>query len=75
MENSIKIGKTSDSLSKLERLCMKKAKEMSKSIDFSGEMVVSFWTKDFPELIGLCKFTKEPDGTIVYDIDFSQSTL
>lgn len=71
----IRIGKTSDCISQLESLCIVKAEEMSKTIDFSGELVVFFWTEDFPELIGMCKFSKESDGTIVFDIDFSQSTL
>ena len=75
MENNIKIGKTSDSVSQLESLCIEKAEEMAKTICFSGDMFVSFWTEDFPELIGLCRFSKESDGTIVYDLDFSQSTL
>jgi len=36
---------------------------------------VPFWTADFPELIGVGKFQRGQNGKIVYDLDFSESTL
>lgn len=46
-------------------------------MDFSvqSEIVVPFWTEDFPELICTGTFHKNSLGEIVYELDFSESTL
>lgn len=36
---------------------------------------VSFWTKDFPELIGVGKFTSDENRNIIFVLDYSESTL
>ena len=43
MENNIKIGKTSDSVSQLESLCIEKAEEMAKIYMEEGVNNVSDW--------------------------------
>lgn len=74
---SIKCGKTTDSFEKLKFLCQEEARSLSKSIEVSfGEVIsVPFWTSDFPELICVGDFKRLENDSIVYDLDFSQSTL
>jgi len=76
-EISIECGKTTDNFEKLEMLCKEEAKKLSETIDFSNLEVVSvpFWTSDFPELICVGSFSRNENGLIVYELDFSQSTL
>jgi len=73
----IKCGKTTDSFDKLEMLCKEEAKKLSETIEFSNLEVVSvpFWTSDFPELICVGSFSKNESGLIVFELDFSESTL
>ena len=51
--------------------------ELKTKMDFSvqSEIVVPFWTEDFPELICTGTFHKNSLGEIVYELDFSESTL
>ena len=51
--------------------------ELKTKITFStqSEIVVPFWTKDFPELICTGIFSKNSLGEVVYELDFSESTL
>jgi len=46
-------------------------------MDISEQMAVSvpFWTSDFPELISVGEFRRNSDGTVVYELDFSESSL
>lgn len=74
---SVACGKTTDTFETLKTLCEEKAKDLSRSIDFSLQSTVEvpFWTENFPELICVGKFTKDENGKISYKLDFSQSTL
>jgi len=74
---SIKCGKVTDSFEKLEMLCKEKAKNLSETIEISNSEVISvpFWTSEIPELICIGNFSKSEGGSIVYELDFSQSTL
>ena len=73
----IKIGKTSDSFEKLEMLCRCESEKLV--IKFSNQGIenieVIFWTNDFPELICVAKFSKNKNKELIYELDFSQSTL
>lgn len=58
-------------------LCKKEADKLLKTIDVSSQSTISvaFWTVDIPELICIGNFSKEKDGGVRYDLDFSQTTL
>jgi hypothetical protein len=77
MEQQEKVGKLSDNLDELTKLCNKRAKQIAKTITLNNceTKEVSFWTGDIPELICIGKFTKGINGEIAYSLDFSQSTL
>ena len=74
---SISCGKTTDSFEKLQKLCRDEAEKLSKTITISnqGKISVPFWTSDFPELIGVGKFRRNESGSIVYTLDFAETTL
>lgn len=74
---SIKCGKTTDGFEELKMLCEKEADKMLETIDVSYQSIVcvAFWTADIPELICIGNFSKEKDGGIRYNLDFSQTTL
>jgi len=76
-EISIECGKTTDSFEKLEMLCKEEAKKLSETIEISNSegISVTFWTSDIPELICVGNFSRNENGSIVYELDFSQSTL
>lgn len=76
-EISIHCGKTRDSLEKLKMLCKEEAEKLLTTIDVSNGAIINvpFWTADFPELICIGKFQRDKNGKIVYDLDFSESTL
>ena len=76
-ELSIKCGKVSDSLEVLKSICMEKSEELKAQINETNqsEVTVVFWTEDFPELICVAKFKKDNNGKVVYELDFSESTL
>lgn len=75
MEKQVSVGKVSDSMEKLTNHCKEKAALLAKSMSNNTEEIVTFWTGDIPELICVGKFSKSTDGKIVYNLDFSQSTL
>ncbi len=75
MEKQIKVGKVSDSMETLKKLCNVKAEQMAKSMNITNKMEVTFWTGDIPELICVGKFKKDADGKVTYNLDFSQATL
>ena len=60
----IKCGKVRDGFDALTTLCEKEAQKL-----------VSFWTKDFPELIGVGRFTSDENRNITFVLDYSESTL
>ncbi|MCL1937044.1 MAG: hypothetical protein FWF52_01445 [Candidatus Azobacteroides sp.] len=74
---SIECGKTTDSFNKLEMLCKKEAKKLSETIEIPNLEVISvtFLTSDIPEVICVGGFSRSESGLIVYELDFSQSTL
>ena len=83
----IKCGKVRDGFDALTTLCEKEAqntslceKEAQKlctqlDIQPNTTVEVSFWTKDFPELIGVGKFTADENRNITFVLDYSESTL
>ena len=76
-ELSIHIGSVNDSFESLQAMCNDKSNELLKSIELSvgEEMEVVFWTSDFPELIGVSKFTKNESGLLTFSLDYSLTTL
>lgn len=76
-ELAIHCGKTTDSFEKLKSICEKQANELKTKITFAtqSKIIVPFWTKDFLELICTGVFSKNNLGEIVYELDFSESTL
>lgn len=76
-EISVKCGKTTDSLEMLQSICEKKAKDLQKTLNIPADesLAVVFWTEDTPELIGVGYFSKTQDGTVKYELDYSESTL
>lgn len=79
MDNEISVhcGDVHDSIEELQELCRKEAEKLLPVMDFSSsdEITVSFWTKDFPELICVGRFYKKDGKSISYDLDFSETTL
>ncbi len=74
---AIRSGKETDSFDKLKELCEKEAEKLVKTIEVSDGAVVRVpcWTKDVPELIGVVRFERGKDGSVVYTFDASESTL
>ena len=74
---NIKCGTTEDSFDALKQQCEKEAKKLLETIYLSTQptAIATFWTADFPELIGVGKFYKDENGAVRYDLDFSESTL
>lgn len=73
----IRCGKETDSYDKLEELCEKEAEKLAKTIKVSDGAVVKVpcWTNDTHELICVVRFERGNDGSVVYTIDTSESTL
>lgn len=75
----VRCGKTTDSMEKLEKICKEEAEKLAKTIDLSKGNAISvpFWAPEpgFPELICVGKFSRDKSGKIVYELDFSESTL
>lgn len=74
---SIHLGKHGDSFEDLQLLSEKEAKSLCSTLNLSvGEKKeVSFWTGGIPELIAVASFEKKLNGEVIYEIDYSQSTL
>ena len=77
VEYSINVGKGSDSFDTLKRLCKEKADALVESFSDQEveDVVVTFWTEGFPELICVAQFSKNENKEVVYNLDFSQTTL
>ena len=73
----IKCGKVRDGFDALTTLCEKEAQKLCTQLDIQPNNTVegSFWTKDFPELIGVGKFTADENRNITFVLDYSESTL
>ena len=76
-ELSVKCGKVSDSFEDLKSICKEKSENLKNQIDIPHQstVTVAFWTEDFPELICVGHFKKNEKEEIVYDLDFSETTL
>ena len=76
-EMTVHCGKVTDSMEMLESLCREEAEKLLATLDVpEGRQVeVPFWTKDFPELIAVGKFSRDKSGKVIYELDFSQSTI
>ena len=72
-QNQVEVGKVTDSMEVLERLCHEKAKEMAETITENAEY--TFWTGIVGELICVARFNINEDGKCTYTLDFSQTTL
>lgn len=74
---SITCGKTTDSFEKLQKLCREEAEKLSKTITIANQEKISvpFWTSDFPELIGVGKFSLDENSMITYTFNFDETTL
>lgn len=62
----------------LERLCEEEAEKLLATIEVPdyGKVSVPFWTDYLPaELIGVAYFSKDKNGKIVHELDFSETTL
>lgn len=75
MEQQVTVGKVSDSMEKLKKLCHEKAEQMAKTMNIENNVEIPFWTADIPELICVATFSKGDDGNITFCLDFSQATL
>lgn len=73
----IKCGKVRDGFDALTTLCEKEAQKLCTQLDIrpNTTVEVSFWTKDFPELIGVGRFTANENGNITFVLDYSETTL
>lgn len=78
-EIAVHCGKNTDSMEKLEKICKEEAEKLVSTLELTeGDAVsVPFWTlgPDFPELICVGKFKRDESGKVVYELDFSESTL
>lgn len=75
----VRCGKTTDSMEILEKTCKEEAEKMLSTIEIPENEIVSvpFWAPEpgFPELICVGKFKRDESGKVVYELDFSESTL
>ena len=76
-EMAVHCGKVTDSMDTLEKLCCEKAEKLLATLDVpeGGKVEVPFWTEDFQELIAVGKFSRDKSGKVIYELDFSESTL
>ena len=76
-EMAVHFGKVTDSMETLETLCCEEAEKLLATLDVpeGGRVEVPFWTEDFPELIAVGKFGRDKSGKVIYELDFSESTL
>lgn len=76
---AVQYAKTTDSMEKLTELCEQEAKKLLATIEIPENETapVPFWALEpgFPELICIGKFRRDEKGKIVYELDFSESTL
>ena len=72
---AIQSGKTTDSMEKLTKLCEQEAEKMLSTIEIPENEIVSVQEPGFPELICVGKFKRDESGKVIYELDFSESTL
>ena len=70
-------GKNTDSFESLKAMCVEKSKELKSQIEIPIEssVEIAFWTDGIPELICNGDFRRNENGEVVYELDFSQTTL
>lgn len=75
----VRCGKTTDSMETLEKICKEEAEKLVNTIELpEGDAIsVPFWAPEpgFPELICVGKLKRDETGKVVYELDFSESTL
>lgn len=76
----VRCGKTTDSMEKLTNLCEQEAEKLVKTLDIAeGDAISVIFSTipglGFPELICVGVFSRDESGKIVYELDFSESTL
>lgn len=75
----VRCGKTTDSMEILEKTCKEEAEKLVKTLNLAeGDAIsVPFWAPEpgFPELICVGKFKRNESGKVIYELDFSESTL
>lgn len=78
-ETVVYCGKNTDSMEKLANLCEQEAEKLVKTLDIAERDAISvpFGAPEpgFPELICVGVFSRDESGKIVYELDFSESTL
>lgn len=73
----VKCGSSNDSYEYLKHLCENRANELLNELNISSneEILVEFWTSDFPELICTGVFIIDENNNPSFELDYSQSTL
>lgn len=78
-ELSIHCGHNNDSMETLRSLCKVEVEKLIPSIDVANGKIIRVpcWTvgNGAPELICFCNFSRNTDGKVSYNLDFSESTL
>ena len=65
-------------ISKMLEAIKEEAEKLRATIEVPdhGKVSVPFWTAyQFSELIGVAYFSKDKNGEVVYELDFSETTL
>ena len=71
-------GKSSNSMEDLEALCSAEAELLLTKICVGDDEILSvpFWTDEMiTELICVGRFSKNDKGEVIYELDYSESTL
>lgn len=78
-EIAIHCGNNSDSFETLGKLCTAEAEKLLPTIEVPDDKIICVpcWTNGygFSEFICYCEFGKGMDGTVRFDLDFSECTL
>lgn len=76
-ELTIHCGSVDDSFGTLKKKCEAEAAKLCTTIQLSKDSIteIPFWTSDFPELICVGKFSLADDGSVKYELDYSECTL
>lgn len=74
---TVQCGKPDDDFDVLKVICENEAQKLCKKLTIipGSSIIVPFWTKGFPELIGVGRFSKDGKGNISFVLDYSESTL
>lgn len=74
---AIHCGSANDDYEHLKALCHAEAEKLAAELaaETADAWEVPFWTEGLPELICVGTFWRTSDGTIAFELDFSQGTL